>query len=154
MERYSHIYEEGKGGGRMGIFKTLIVEDNASFRNTLLDILSAQFPSIAIEEAADGKEALQKVDSFQPHLIFMDIKLPGENGLHLTQKIKAKYPEVVVIILTSYDLPEYREAAFRYGANHFIVKGSSTNQEILALVESISKESGFTLSATQGRNDS
>jgi YesN/AraC family two-component response regulator len=145
--------EEGKGGW-MAIFKTLIVEDNASFRNTLIDILSAQFPSIAIEEAGDGKEALQKVDSFQPHLIFMDIKLPGENGLHVTQKIKTKDPEIVVIILTSYDLPEYREAAFRYGANHFIVKGSSTNREILALVESISKESGFTLSATRRRNAS
>ncbi len=138
----------------MGIFKTLIVEDNASFRNTLLDILSTQFPYIAIEEAADGKEALQKVDSFQPHLIFMDIKLPGENGLYLTQKIKTKYPEVVVIILTSYDLPEYREAAFRYGANHFIVKGSSTNQEILALVESILKDSGFALSTPRRRDDS
>jgi DNA-binding NarL/FixJ family response regulator len=153
MERVSHIYEERKGGS-MGIFKTLIVEDNASFRNTLLDILSAQFPSIAIEEAADGKEALQKVDSFQPHLIFMDIRLPGENGLLLTQKIKTKYPEVVIIILTSYDLPEYREAAYRYGANYFIVKGSSTNQEILALVESILKESGFTLPATRRRSDS
>jgi DNA-binding NarL/FixJ family response regulator len=133
----------------MGIFKTLIVEDNAAFRITLLDILSAQFPSIAIEEAADGKEALQKVDSFQPHLIFMDIRLPGENGLHLTQKIKTKYPEVVIIVLTSYDLPEYREAAYRYGANYFMIKGSSTNQEILALVESILKESGFTLSAAR-----
>jgi DNA-binding NarL/FixJ family response regulator len=138
----------------MGLFKTLIVEDNASFRNTLLDILSAQFPSIAIEEAGDGKEALEKVDSFQPHLIFMDIKLPGESGLHVTQKIKTKHPEIVIIILTSYDLPEYREAAYRYGANYFIVKGSSTNREILSLVESISKESGFSLSASQRRNDS
>jgi DNA-binding NarL/FixJ family response regulator len=153
MKRVSHHFEEGKGGW-MGIFRTLIVEDNASFRRTLLDILSAQFPSIAIEEAADGKEALQKVDSFQPHLIFMDIRLPGENGLHLTQKIKTKYPEVVIIVLTSYDLSEYREAAYRYGANYFMVKGSSTNQEILALVESILKESGFTLSATRRRGDS
>jgi DNA-binding NarL/FixJ family response regulator len=153
MKRFSHHGDEGKGGW-MGTFKTLIVEDNASFRNTLLDILSAQFPSITIEEAADGREALEKVDSFHPHLIFMDIRLPGENGLVLTQKIKTKYPEVVIIILTSYDLPEYREAAYRYGANYFIVKGSSTNQEILALVESILKESGFTLSATRKKSDS
>jgi DNA-binding NarL/FixJ family response regulator len=127
----------------MRSFNTLLVEDNAPFRQTLFDILSSQFPSIVIEEAADGEEAFQKIESVLPNLIFMDIKLPGENGLQLTQKIKAKHPEVIIIILTSYDLPEYREAAYQYGANYFIVKGSSTNEEILALVRSILRDSGF-----------
>lgn len=124
-------------------FKTLIVEDNVSFRQTLLEILTARFPFMSIEEAGDGDEALQKIDLSTPDLIFMDIKLPGENGLQLTRKIKAKSSEVVVIVLTSYDFPEYREAAFQFGANHFMVKGQSTNEEILALVESILEDSGF-----------
>ena len=67
----------------------------------------------------------------------MDIKLPGENGLELTAKIKAKYPDVVVIILTSYDTPEYRQAAVQAKANHFLSKGSSSKEGILALVESV-----------------
>jgi DNA-binding NarL/FixJ family response regulator len=138
----------------MRSFKTLLVEDNASFRHTLFDILSTQFPSIAIEEAADGKEALQKIESTLPNLVFMDIKLPGENGLQLTQKIKAKYPELIIIVLTSYDLPEYREAAYQYGANYFIVKGLSTNEEILALVRSILKDSGFTPNGSKEKNPS
>ena len=136
----------------MGPFKTLIVEDNVSFRKTLLEILAARFSFMSIEEAGDGDEALQKIDLFAPNLIFMDIKLPGENGLQLTQRIKAKYPEVVIIVLTSYDFPEYREAAFRYGANHFMVKGLSTNEEILALVESILEDSGFATNGTEKRN--
>jgi two-component system response regulator YesN len=135
-------------------FRTLLVEDNAAFRQTLFDILSAQFPSILIEEAADGKEAFQKIDSVLPNLIFMDIKLPGENGLQLTQKIKAKHPEVIIIMLTSYDLPEYREAAYQYGANYFIVKGSSTNEEILAMVGSILKDAGFASAGPKGQNPS
>jgi DNA-binding NarL/FixJ family response regulator len=138
----------------MRSFKTLLVEDNASFRHTLFDILSTQFPSITIEEAADGKEALQKIESTLPNLVFMDIKLPGENGLQLTQKIKAKYPELIIIVLTSYDLPEYREAAYQYGANYFIVKGLSTNEEILALVRSILKDSGFTPNGSKEKNPS
>jgi DNA-binding NarL/FixJ family response regulator len=138
----------------MRSFKTLLVEDNASFRHTLFDILSTQFPSIAIEEAADGKEALQKIESTLPNLVFMDIKLPGENGLQLTQKIKAKYPKLIIIVLTSYDLPEYREAAYQYGANYFIVKGLSTNEEILALVRSILKDSGFTPNGSKEKNPS
>ena len=136
----------------MKSFNTLLVEDNASFRQTLFDILSAQFPSMVIEEAGDGKEAFQKIESVLPNLIFMDIKLPGENGLQLTKKIKVKYPEVIVIVLTSYDLPEYREAAYQYGANYFIIKGSSTNEEILALVRSIVEDSGFDSNGSKGKN--
>jgi DNA-binding NarL/FixJ family response regulator len=135
-------------------FKTLIVEDNASFRQALIEILAARFPFMSIEEAGNGEVALQKINLLVPELIFMDIKLPGENGLHLTQKVKGKYPEVVIIVLTSYDFPEYREAAYRYGANHFIVKGSSTNEEILALVEGILKDCGFAPNGSKGKNPS
>jgi DNA-binding NarL/FixJ family response regulator len=119
------------------LFRTLIVEDNTSFRRILKDILLRRFPEMPVEEAADGIEALQKVAASVPDLIFMDIRLPGENGLELTRKIKKENPAVTVIILTSYDLPEYREAAQRYGADHFLTKGSSTEDEIVALVSSI-----------------
>jgi DNA-binding NarL/FixJ family response regulator len=135
-------------------FKTLIVEDNVSFRQTLLEILAGHFPFMSIEEAGDGDEALEKIDLSAPDLIFMDIKLPGENGLQLTRKMKAKDSEVVVIVLTSYDFPEYREAAYQYGANHFMVKGQSTNEEILALVESILEESGFAADGSAKENPS
>jgi YesN/AraC family two-component response regulator len=91
---------------------------------------------LEIAEAADGEKAMQKIDAQLPDLIFMDIKLPGENGLNLTAKIKAKHPDVVVIILTSYDTPEYREAAVQAKADHFLSKGSSSKESILALVES------------------
>lgn len=135
----------------MGLFKALIVEDNIHFRQTLRDILSNQFPFMIIEEAEGGKEALEKVETFLPELIFMDIKLPGESGLRLTQKIKSNHPEIMVIILTSYDLPEYREAAFQFGANYFIIKGSAQNGEILTLVESILKDSGFAIDGSEVR---
>jgi len=120
--------------------KILIVEDYASLRQLLKKILHLQFPLTVIEEAADGNEVLKKVDTFLPDLIFMDIKLPGENGIHLTQEIKKDHPEIMIAILTSYDSPEYREAAFKCGANWFIAKGSW--KEIEALVKSISSDLG------------
>jgi CheY-like chemotaxis protein len=118
------------------MFKILIVEDNVSFRDSLKEILLARFSGLVIHEAGEGNEAIQKVDSLCPDLIFMDIKLPGESGLELTRRIKAQCPETKIIVLTSYDLPEYREAAARFGANDFLTKGSSTREEILKLVES------------------
>jgi DNA-binding NarL/FixJ family response regulator len=138
----------------MRVFRTLIVEDNPLFRQTILDILSAQFPSMVLEEAADGKTALERIEDALPDLIFMDIKLPGENGLHLTEHIKRRHPEVVVVMLTSYDWPEYREAAYKFGANYFIMKGSSSNKEIVELIESILGDLGFSPKGAQENNRS
>ena len=92
-------------------FRILIVDDNDLFRQTLRTTLQEAFPTITIDEEPDGGKALQKVDASFPGLIFMDIRLPGESGLELTKKVKANHPEIVVVILTSYDLPEYRQAA-------------------------------------------
>ena len=118
----------------------LIVDDNAPFRQSLREMLREQFSTMGVEEAEDGEDALDKIEIFSPHLVFMDIKLPGQNGLELTREIKTRYPEIRVIILTSYDLPEYREAAENYGADYFLSKGSSSREEIIALVDSISSE--------------
>jgi DNA-binding NarL/FixJ family response regulator len=95
---------------------------------------------MVVDEAENGEEAMRKVEDSLPHLVFMDIKLPDENGLEVTRKIKARYSEIRVIILTSYDLPEYREAADQYGADYFLAKGSSSREEIMALVDDISSE--------------
>ena len=124
----------------IGMCKTLIVEDSVFFRQSLKETLLSRFPSMDIAEAENGKDALQKVESLRPQLIFMDIKLPGENGLELTKKIKARYSDISIIILTSYDLPEYREAAREYRADHFLSKGGSTKEDILTLVQSIIAE--------------
>ena len=122
-------------------FKTLIVEDNASFRQYFKENLQIRFPSMVIEEVGDGNEVLPKVEVLSPALIFMDIRLPGENGLQLTKKIKKNHSDIKIVILTSYDLPEYREAAFQYGANSFMTKDSLNWGEIDTLIKSISSNS-------------
>ncbi len=119
------------------MFKILLVEDNQQFRKALKQELSEWFPSIVIEEASDGNEAMEKTDLFCPQMVFMDIRLPDESGIETTKKIKAKFPDADVTMLTSYDLPEYRQAARECGANHFFVKGSSDGREIKSLVQSL-----------------
>jgi len=117
--------------------KMLIVDDNKSFRQELKYLVASRFPHLNIEEALDGKEALEKISSSLPDFIFMDINLSGESGLELTSKIKRTYSDIVIIIISSYDLPEYRNAAKQSGADYFVSKGGSSAGEILALVESI-----------------
>ena len=120
--------------------KILLVEDNTSLRQSLKEIIHLQFTSMVIEEAAEGNEALRKVGTFLPDLIFMDIRLPGKSGLYLTKKIKKDHPEIIIVILSCYDSPEYRDAAFECGADRFIAKGALIWQEIEALIRSISSD--------------
>ena len=115
----------------------LLVEDNISFRQSLKKNLEDHFPRIIVEEAGEAQEALPKIQCDHPELIFLDIKLPGESGLELARKIKSTHAEIVVAMLTSYDLPEYREAAYKSGANYFFAKGTSPWEEILTLVRDI-----------------
>ena len=117
--------------------KILIVEDNATFRKTFKEVLCKRFPLMVVEEAQDGAGALEKIETFMPELVFMDIRLPGETGLALTKKIKAGHPEILIIILTDYNFPEYREAALDSGADDFVAKGSLNPAAIEALVKSI-----------------
>jgi len=118
------------------MFNALLVEDNVSFRQALSDVLLSYFPLIGIDEAGDGDEALRKVEYLRPDIIFMDIQLPGGNGLEVTKEIRLVHDNIVIVILTSYGLPEYRQQAFRNGADCFLSKGDdSCMEDILARVE-------------------
>ena len=131
-------YKEHKSNSMedISMFNTLIVEDNAGFRQALSDVLLSYFPMIGVDEAGDGEEALSKVEYQRPNLIFMDAQLPGENGLEITKKIKLVYDDIVIVILTIHDLPEYRQEAFRNGADCFLSKGDNFFMEdLLARVE-------------------
>jgi DNA-binding NarL/FixJ family response regulator len=120
------------------MFNTLVVEDNATFRQILLNLLRYRFPFMGIDEAESGDDALEKIKARLPNLVFLDIRLPGENGLELTRKIKSAYPDTIIIILTNYDLPEYRQAANQYGANYFLSKSeASTADDVLKIVTSV-----------------
>jgi two-component system response regulator NreC len=117
--------------------KLLIVDDNSILRKTIRDILESKFPALHVFEAADGKEAFIQIRNHLPELILMDIRLSKENGLELTREIKNLYPQIVIIIFTNYDLPEYRAAAFENGADFFYSKSSSNRQKLTAIVKSI-----------------
>jgi len=118
------------------MFSTLLVERNVNFRQALSDVLHSYFPLITVDEAADGREALNMVEYWRPNIIFMDVQLPGDNGLDVTKKIKRVYNDIVIVILSTTDLPEYRLQAFLSGADYFLAKGDdSCMEDILARVE-------------------
>ena len=126
------------------MFYTMLVDANVSFRQALSDVLLVYFPSMGVEEAGDVTEALSKVECLRPNIIFMDIQLPGGNGLEISKEIKQMYNDIVIVILTTNNQPEHRQKAFENGANHYISKGDdSCMEEILTLIEEV-LDSGVT----------
>ena len=116
--------------------RAVIIEGNLSFRQELENIFHSRFPSIELIVAANGRNAMEKIETFPPDLSLINMKLPGEDSLELARKIKSRHPNVIIIIVSSYDLPEYREAAYRNGADHFISKDSPIG-DYFSLIKSI-----------------
>ena len=118
------------------MIRAILVEDDNGFRQCVKKILSSRYPFLQLMEAGDGMEALSKIDLLPPDLIFMDIQLPGKNGLELTPMIKARNPNAIIVILSNHDLTEYRETAYRNGANYYVSKDSPVG-DLFSLVERI-----------------
>jgi len=122
------------------VITTLIVEDNPSFRVSLREMLLTRFPQMAVDDVGSSEEALERMERTRPDLMFVDIRLPGQNGLELTRQLREGDTELTIVILTNYDLPEFREAAFRFGVNYFFSKSGSSMEEIITAVEAIVRQ--------------
>jgi DNA-binding NarL/FixJ family response regulator len=115
--------------------KILLVDDHEPFRKCLRGFLQTSFPDVEFAEAGSGPEAFRQIAKpAHPDVVIMDIGLPGENGLSLTRRIKERYPQICVLILTNQDLPEYRQAAARCQADGFFLKDSA-GEELVAAIE-------------------
>jgi DNA-binding NarL/FixJ family response regulator len=118
------------------IMRTLIVDDDALFRRRVKELLATQPDIEIIGEAADGREAVLKARELEPDLVLMDVRMPGTNGINATRQIKDEMPELKVIILTIYDLQEYREAAMASGAGGYVIK-KSLIEELLPAIRGV-----------------
>lgn len=124
------------------MIKTLIVDDDARFTRYISNFLATESEIEIVGKAADGEEAILKTRSLKPDLILMDIRMPGMNGLEATKLLKKEMPGLKVIILTVYDMDEYRQAAKAAGAVGYIVK-KTINGDLIPVIKEIfqSKES-------------
>ena len=122
------------------MLKILVVDDSDIFRRTFMDFLKERFPSYESEEARNGNEAIIKTKEFSPDLIFLDVKLPGASGLELAREIKITNPDIAIVIVTNYDLPEYRDKAKENGADLFLSKTSLSEERIVNFIETVITE--------------
>lgn len=104
------------------IKRIIIVDDHEVVRLGLKTLLERSSRFEVVAEAKNAKEAVEQVHVHKPEIVLMDIRLPGASGISACQEIKEKYPEIEVIMLTSYAEDEMLFSAIKAGASGYVLK--------------------------------
>nr|WP_304213461.1 response regulator transcription factor [Fredinandcohnia onubensis] len=115
------------------MWNVLIVEDQSIVRQGLKLMLEQDGKIRVMAEAENGEEAIKKMEAHVIDVVLMDIRMPVMNGLEATRKIKERWPNVKILILTTFNDDEYAIQALKYGANAFLLKTSDQNTLIHAV---------------------
>ncbi len=113
--------------------KVIIAEDHAILRDGLRALLSSQPDLQIVAEAENGLEAVQVARLHRPSLILIDLTMPLTNGTEAIRRIKRRYPEIKIIVLTIHKTEEYIRAALKAGADGYVLKDDSSSELIIAI---------------------
>ncbi len=104
------------------MLKVIVVDDDALIRDSLSLILDMEEDFQVMGTAANGQEALEMCGKLQPDLVLMDVRMPVMDGVLGTRRIREKYPQVKIVILTTFKDEEYITEALKHGASGYILK--------------------------------
>jgi len=111
------------------MIRVLIADDHEVVRDGLKLILETEEDFEVVGEAGDGAKAVRLTEELQPDVILMDLRMPGMDGLQAIEKIHSKFPEIAVVILTTYNEDDLMIRGLRAGARGYLLK--DTNRQTL-----------------------
>jgi DNA-binding NarL/FixJ family response regulator len=115
--------------------KVALVEDVPDLRNALHLILQSDERIECVGVYQDGETALKEIPALQPHVVIMDIGLPGINGIECVRTLKPQYPSIEFMMCTVHDEDEVIFDALQAGANSYILKRTASDKLIEAIIE-------------------
>lgn len=128
--------------------KVLLIDDEFLVCSFLRNIIVWEdYGYTIVGQAANGNQALEKIRELKPDLIFLDVSMPDMDGINLIRILHAKYPEIKVIILSSYSDYEYVRETMKMGALDYLLKHQLNAEDLVRLLSGLSfdgKETGET----------
>jgi len=110
--------------------KVFLVDDSAIVRERLITLLT-EVPNVVIAgEAEMPRDAIAGIQQHRPDVVVLDISMPGGSGMQVLETVKKDKPAPMVIMLTNFDHPQYRQRCMQLGADHFLDKSSSFERVI------------------------
>lgn len=131
------------------MIRILIVDDQALARDGLELIVGSAPDFEIIGTAENGAEAVERVGKLAPHLVLMDLKMPVMNGVQATRRIRAQFPDVQVLVLTTYDADEWVFDAVRAGASGYLLKDSPRTAIIEAIYDTVNGQTAVSPAIAQ-----
>jgi len=102
--------------------RIIIVDDHEVVRLGLKSLLDKYSQYEVVAEAGSANDAIREVENLEPDIVLMDIRLPGRSGIEACEQIKEKFPEIKVVMLTSYAEDEMLFSAIKAGASGYVLK--------------------------------
>jgi YesN/AraC family two-component response regulator len=121
--------------------KVFIVDDSLIVREHLVTMLDELAGTEIVGQAENVAEAIRGIHTFQPDVVILDIRMPGGSGIEVLQNIKQNQVVPMVIILTNYPYPGYRQRCLNAGADFFLDKSTEFDQ-IPKLFEQLKQNAG------------
>lgn len=115
------------------MIRVLIVDDQVVVCEGLQAILSTVADIEVVGVANQGEEAVAMAERWRPDVVLMDLKMPVMNGIQATREIRSRWPEIRVLVLTTYDFDEWVFDAIRNGAAGYLLKDTPRDQLITAI---------------------
>lgn len=122
--------------------RVLIVDDHTLVRDGIRSLLALTADIEIVGEAANGREALEKVRQLVPDVVLMDLAMPIMGGLEATRRIRREFPATKVLALTQYDDSEYVIPVIAAGARGFVTKMSSFS-ELASAIQAVYRGDSF-----------
>ncbi|MDO4975752.1 MAG: response regulator transcription factor [Eubacteriales bacterium] len=110
------------------MIKIMIADDQELIRESLKIVLGVEQDMEVVATAVNGNDVLKQIPKTRPDVILMDIRMPEMDGVECTRKVKEKYPNISIIVLTTFDDDEYIYGALKYGASGYLLKGISMKE--------------------------
>ncbi|MDD3224164.1 MAG: response regulator transcription factor [Clostridium sp.] len=115
------------------MIKVLIADDQELIRQSLKIVLSAKKDIEVVGTVCNGNEVIKLVRKYKLDVILMDVRMPEMDGVECTKIIKESYPNIKIIVLTTFDDDEYIFNALKYGASGYLLKGVSMDELVKAI---------------------
>ena len=128
-------------GARDFTARVVIVDDHDLVRGGYERMLAREPDLNVVGEASNGREAVERCRELHPDLVLMDVRMPEMAGLEATRRIKGELPGVGVLIVTTYDNPDYLFEAIEAGAAGYVLKDAPRQQLVNAVRRTLNGES-------------
>lgn len=115
------------------MINVILIDDQQIIREGLKMLLSLDDDINIVAEGTDGSEALELIEKYNPDVLLMDIRMPIMNGVEATKLVKEKYPDIKILILTTFNDNDYIFDSLKNGANGYLLKDADSDEIIDAI---------------------